>query len=146
MSVSYRPVQIFKILSRGSNAPESDLPQKIKRYWMYWSTWLAFLFQADEHDLANFFSNKIPAPKKHIRGWSLNICTWFIDTGSDGYTIWYINMYTYICIYIYIYIYIYTYIYIFIYIYMYIYIYKYVYIYIYVFVYIYIHTYIYICT
>ena len=111
---------------------------------MYWWTWLAFLFQADEHDLANFFSKKIPAPKKHIRGWSLNICTWFIDTGSDGYTIWYINMYTYICIYIYIYIYIYTYIYIFIYIYMYIYIYKYVYIYIYICICVYTYTYIYI--
>jgi len=83
--LSYRPVQILKMLFRGSNAPESDLPQKIKRYWIYWSTWLASSFQleAHEHDLEEFFcTSKIPAPKKHIRGWPLNIFTWFIDPGA----------------------------------------------------------------
>jgi len=30
--LTYRPKQILKILFRGSNAQESDLPQKIKPY------------------------------------------------------------------------------------------------------------------
>ena len=36
-----RSVQIFKMLFQGSNAPESDPPNKIMRYWFYSSTFLS---------------------------------------------------------------------------------------------------------
>ena len=59
-----RVAQICKIVCGVSDAPGSDLPHKIIRYWFYYPTRLAILFPSDQNGLVEIFcTGYIPTPK-----------------------------------------------------------------------------------
>jgi len=79
----------IRMCSGGQNAPGSDSPHKITRYWFYYSTVLSHSFPPDQNGQAEMFcTSYVPTPKGQIAGPALKFFYMIHRGGRMSMTHW----------------------------------------------------------